>query len=77
MSVGGLRLSEPHRPGCWGHEAGGFVCYDGTERRYRSGRKHKQGVDWHRFRCNDPDCSAVALVRWDVLSEFINLGVLQ
>ncbi len=72
----GFALSEPHREGCWGAEAGGFVCYSGTENRDRNGRKMGgRGQEWHRFKCNDPSCDAVALVRWDVLAGFVNAEV--
>lgn len=70
----GFKLLGEHREGCWGHEAGGFLCYDGEERRDRIGRKGGY-KSWHRFRCNDPDCESVALVRNDVVAHFVNEGV--
>lgn len=70
----GFVLIRQHRDGCWGHEAGGFACYDGTIKRGPSGKRPGL-TKWHCFLCNDPDCDAVALVRWDILSDLVNVGI--
>lgn len=65
-----------HRDGCWGHEAGGFCAAKGTLCRDKAGRKNNSGhSEWFVFSCNDPDCEAKALVRWDALTDFVNAGI--
>jgi len=73
----GFILSEPHAPDCFclAKKKDDFVVYDGWESRDRIGRKNSGVCWWHRFKCNDPDCPAVALVRWDVLKEFVSKGL--
>ena len=72
--LGGFKVEGRHRPECWGHEAGGFVCPRPSVQRDSIGRKGGS-TEWFMFACNDPGCDAVALVRWDVLTEFVNRGV--
>jgi hypothetical protein len=52
-----------------------FIVHVGLDfQRNRLG--HKRGsTTWHTFRCNDPNCPAVAGVRWDVLEAFIAEGL--
>jgi hypothetical protein len=70
----GFKLSEPHHPECLcenDEDSIVFIVPDGTEYRDTIGRKGGSHT-WYRFRCNDPDCEARMLVRWDVLSEFVS-----
>lgn len=73
-------LSSSHRDGCFmcEHSSGldpeGFIMYDGIEYRDALGRKRKSGQMWYRFRCNDADCRAVLLVRWDEFARLLTSG---
>jgi len=76
-------LSTSHREGCFmcehstGLDPEAFILYDGIEYRDAIGRKRKNGQMWYRFRCNDADCHAKLLVRWDALARSITLGWVQ
>lgn len=65
-----------HREGCFmcchsdGLDPETFIVEDGFEYRDRLGRRGGRHY-WTRFRCNDPDCEAVMLVRWDALARFV------
>jgi hypothetical protein len=65
----------PHSAGCRLAAQGRseYIVYDGYEMRDRNGVKYKDGRGdwWHRFKCNDTGCDSAALVRWDVLMEFV------
>lgn len=71
-----------HHPDCFmllhssGSDPEAFIVHDGAEYRDRIGRKVKgtNGSRWERYRCNDPKCEAVMLVRWDALARFISGG---
>lgn len=71
----GFKLDVPHAPDCFIEgTARAFVLCDGGEfDRDKLGRRNGHTL-WHRFRCNDPSCPAIMLVRWDVLSDFIDAG---
>jgi hypothetical protein len=78
MAADGFKLTEPHREDCWCEDREDdmtFIVLDGTEYRDRIGRRQHSTNSWYRFRCNDPRCPAVALVRWDRLSSFITAGI--
>lgn len=76
----GFKLETKHGEGC-------FVMRDSDEIQFvvvdakapvarldALGRKPGRGagVEWHRYRCNDPRCPARMLVRWDVLARFVS-----
>lgn len=72
--VDGFVLDGRHREGCWcEHNEDGltFIVLDKTIFRDKLGRKSAASQMWFPFRCNDPDCGARMLVRWDVLSRFV------
>lgn len=71
----GVKLLIPHRSGClMVGERHVFVMPD--DRPYEFGRDRAGraggGSLWMRFRCNDPDCEAIAIVRWDRTSSLID-----
>lgn len=71
----GFKLIEEHREGCLAEQDKDgitFVCHEGYDfRRKRNG--HRGGSTmWHRFRCNDINCQAILLIRWDTLALFVN-----
>ena len=76
-------LGSPHRVGCFmcdhseGLDPEAFIMYDGIEYRDKRGRKRKNGDMWYRFRCNDADCGAVLLVRWDGLARTLHQGMIK
>jgi hypothetical protein len=70
----GFKLEGEHVEGCLAAaRPPAFILHDDYEwRRDKNGRRHRGGGMWHRFSCNDMNCDAVMLVRWDVLAEFID-----
>ena len=75
----GIKLLTPHDDDCWfkgtEREATEFVCYDGAMFNLKRNGHRGGSTMWHRFRCNDPSCGAVAIVRWDVLTDLIAKGL--
>ena len=71
-----FKLLIPHREGCWteGDEYR-FIVGDGTEWNLRTDGRRGGSNSWKRYRCNDPNCPSIALVRWDALSAFVTEGV--
>lgn len=70
----GFKLDPPHSDTCFLAEQGReeFIVHDGHDfRRDKIGRKRPSGgTMWHRFKCNDPNCDARLLVRYDQLMHF-------
>lgn len=74
----GFKLLGEHRDDCFAkHDEDGlvFIVHGGTDYNRRKDGRRGGSTGWHRFRCNDPGCRAVALVRWDVLARFVNDGI--
>lgn len=74
----GFKLLYPHRDDCWCKDDPDglvFIVEDGIDHRRDKIGRQGGSTSWTRYRCNDPNCGAVALVRWDVLSRFVTEGV--
>jgi hypothetical protein len=77
-----FKQTVPHREGCHmcQHSSGldpeTFIVRDKSEWRDCIGRKRRRGEghEWIRFKCNDYNCPAVMLVRWDALARFVTEG---
>jgi hypothetical protein len=69
----GFKLLHGHRKGCRAaRRPPAFILHDGNDfSRDRLGRRNGSKL-WHRFRCNDTECEAIMLVRWDVLADFVD-----
>lgn len=68
----GFKLIVPHDPACFYTEDGSpFVLEDGIEWDRRRNGDRGGSTGFQRFRCNDPKCPAIAIVRLDVLSDWI------
>lgn len=74
MARDGFYRIGAHSPDCYSRE----FCVLDRERPYDFSRRkngYRNGSRmFYRFVCNDIDCSAVLLVRWDVMGKFINRG---
>lgn len=73
----GFRREGEHRRGCLAEDdEDGIVFVITTKPPYVFNRRrngHRKGhTMWWQFTCNDPDCDAILLVRWDKLARFIN-----
>jgi hypothetical protein len=77
-SLDGFKLDVPHSEDCLAVTAPRpFVLHDGVEwRRDKRGRRGGSRM-WHRFRCNDPKCPSIVLVRWDVLADVVDASLAQ
>ena len=71
-----FKLLVEHREGCWteGDEYR-FIVADGIEWNRRTNGSKGGSTSWTRYRCNDPHCPAIALVRWDALAAFVTAGI--
>lgn len=69
----GFRLRIPHTDTCW-LQTGEmpFVTYDGQMYGLNIRGAGRGSQMWHRFRCNNTDCDAVMIVRWDVMARFVS-----
>ena len=73
----GFRLRVPHSANCFlQDDAAPFVLQGDPRVEYGLNKNgQRQGsYSFMRFRCNDPDCAAILLVRLDVLSEWLGDG---
>ena len=63
----GFKLLGEHVDGCLcvrKYDGGKFIVHDGM--------LYNRSTYWHCFRCNDINCNAILLVRWDTLANFID-----
>lgn len=75
----GFKLEVDHRPDCFlKDDPAPFIVLDRAKGGYDFSRRRNGarggGTLFFRFVCNDPDCPARMLVRWDVLSKWIGRG---
>lgn len=76
----GFKLETPHAKDCILAERDDPIRFIVTDRNhpidFRLRRNGTRGGStmWWRFVCNDINCPARLLVRWDVLAEFVNGG---
>lgn len=76
MSSGeGFKMLGKHVEGCFCADHAKykqpFIVYEGADFDRRKNGDRGGSTMWHRFKCNDTECGAIAIVRWDVLAEFI------
>lgn len=69
----GFFVKPGHSENCRLHDLGReeFIVYDGMNHNLTRDGRRGGSTTWHKFRCNDIECEAVAHVRWDVLMVFI------
>jgi len=71
----GFKLLGDHVDGCLcvrKYDGGKFIVHDGMLYNRRRNGDRGGSTCWHRFRCNDTNCNAILLVRWDTLANFID-----
>lgn len=69
----GFFVKPTHSEKCRLHASGRdeFIVYEGMSHSLRRDGRRGGSTTWHKFRCNDIECGAIAHVRWDVLMVFI------
>jgi hypothetical protein len=75
----GFTLEGPHSSDCWavGKPRTFIITDDERPRRHdlrRNGNRNGSTL-FHRFRCQDPHCTAVLLVRWDTMADVLDEGI--
>lgn len=72
----GFRLEGKHRDGCRSvARAQTFIVPDGMRFDLKRNGHRGGSTGWLRFKCNDVDRPARALVRWDVVADLIDSGM--